>query len=71
MPEWLQIALFLLVSGGASMLGMWVLDRPRRFERDYWVAAMQDKLYHDAHPDCSYDEAHQHRRAVRRRYHRW
>lgn len=38
------------------------------FYRAYDKAMMQDLDYYNAHPDCTYEEAHQNRKKVRRRF---
>lgn len=70
MPWW-QIVLCVLATAGALVLALHLSTRRERFYRDYWRAAEQDQAWVKSHPGCTLEEAHQHRHAVRRRYHIW
>lgn len=69
--EWWVIVLGVLATAGALVLALHLSTRSERFWRDYWKAAQEDIDWVNRHPGCTLEEAHQHRHAVRRRYHKW
>lgn len=61
----------ILIVAALAALALHISTRDERFRRDYWRAAQEDIDWVKRHPGCTLEEAHQHRHAVRRRYHRW
>lgn len=57
----------------AGALLMWIYDRcsPEAYWRAYDEAQLKDLEYFREHPDCSYEEAHQYRDKVMKKFGRY
>ena len=64
----MKTVLIILVLAFVLALGVWV--SPATYYAAYARAQARDVAYFDAHPDCSYEEAHRHRDRVNRLFFR-
>ena len=52
----------------AAAFWLWIYRGPEAYAEAMRQAEREDIAYYQAHPDCTLEEAHRHREAVRRRF---
>lgn len=69
----MSVVIVILLSVGAFFLVSWIADRAsdEAYWRAYDRAQQEDLRYFREHPDCTYEEAHQYRNKVMKKYRRY
>ena len=69
----MDVLIGILIAVASGILSVWLYSRfsSEAYWRAYDAAQLKDLEYARQHPGCSYEEAHRHRDAVMKKFHRY